>query len=165
MDTALEVATADELSAAAVQLRAWIEHAVALRPPPKYVTAVCLSVNTGFLSEDGPPVQWLRFQGYPDEDRGQGWDDMDLWSDAGTWSAPVFEAFARDFAQGEELAIVLTAALVRDAFTGGAPSAAGPVDVHVRPESVSESVQVGRLHPSGIQLESAGQNLWGPSGE
>jgi hypothetical protein len=161
MDAVLEVATPRRLADWARELRAWVDGGFSSCPPPPHVTAICLSVNTGVV--EGADTQWLRFQGHPDERAGQSYEAVNLWPDLDFWSIPAFDALALDFPKGEELAVFLTAALVRDAFSGKpGPRLSRPLDVHVRPECAGETLLVGRLTNSGIDLEPASQDLWWP---
>jgi hypothetical protein len=159
MDAVLEVATTRKLAAWARELRAWFDGAFSESPPLPHVSAVCLSVNTGLVA--GVETQWLRFQGHPDEAAGQSYEAVDLWPALDYWTIPAFDRLGLDFPQGEELAIFLTAALVRDAFSGKTgPQLSRPLDIHVRPECAGETVLVGRVTKSGIDLAPACQNLW-----
>jgi hypothetical protein len=141
----------DELSR---ELAGWIERNVARKPIPAHVRGLWLSVAL--------PVVLL--QPHPETTRGDDWDILDYWADSDPWQPALLDVLAECYPAGEELAVVLLAALLRD-FAATTPSSltresAGDLMLEVRPDCAGETITVGALGPNGFSLASTGQNLW-----
>jgi hypothetical protein len=109
----------------------------------------------------GTPV--IELQPHPETTRGEEWEILEHWRDAGPWEPPIRVHTLQEQVALEELTVVLTAALLRD-FAKTRPSSLvreKGLILEVRPGGAGETLTVGTIAPEGFTMVNAGQNLWG----
>jgi hypothetical protein len=145
--------TESRLHHLALELAGWIEGNATRKPVPGHVRGLWFSVAL-------PLVQ---MQPHPETTQGEEWELLDHWADS-PWQPALFREMADDSIAGEELAVVVLAALLRDVaarkLVSLSHAAAGPLALEVRPDCAYESITVGLMEPDGFSTSSARQNLW-----
>jgi len=135
------------------ELAGWIERNATRKPIPGHVRGLWFSVD----------LPLVRMQPHPETARGEDWESLDHWADS-PWEPALLREMTADPIAGEELAVVVLAALLRDAGARNLFSlpreAAGPLALDVRPDCAYDSITVGLVEPDGFRAASASQNLW-----
>jgi hypothetical protein len=178
--------TAAQLDQARDELGAWIAETIARKPIPAHVRGLWLAVSVSVIPLDPCPPgiqddpialdQWLRsarrvhvpevsLEPHPETARGEDWELLRHWSESPPWPAALFTTAPDDSSSLEELAIVVTAAFVRDLASSSHPSLTsgltGDLLLEVRPDCAGETLTVGTLGTNGFTAKNAAQNLWG----
>jgi hypothetical protein len=174
---------ARQLDRARARLERWMAATIARKPIPEHVRGLWLSVqiSVDFLKEPPRKVRanrrafqaWARSQPkglvptatlepYRETAWGADWELLPYWYDTAPWEARLLATEIEASSALEELALVTTAALLRDVAVSKPTflTRAGEMLFAVRPTCAGETFTIGSLRRRGFDPKDAHQELW-----